>query len=208
MPETRERWRFRLPHWEVADRPHFVTIRCAGSLPTEAFDRVREIHHSLRLVEPSSTAFAALQRKYFLLSERYLDAGGGFCPFHEPTLCATAAAGLTAFSQRHGWRVSDFTLMPNHVHLLLIPEQNAQPLKQSIRGWKWHIAKEANRLLGRSGAFWQSDWFDRWARTDSEAIRMRDYIRQNPVKAGLVSRWEDYPWTRSAPAPVVFARSV
>ena len=41
--------------------------------------------------------------------------------------------------------------------------------------------------------------FDRWARTDGEAIRMRDYIRQNPVRAGLVSHWEDYPWTQSEP---------
>lgn len=86
--------------------------------------------------------------------------------------------------------------MPNHVHLLVEPSAAAEPLKKTLRGWKWHTAKKANRLLGRTGPFWQSDWFDRWSRNDSETARMRDYIRNNPVKAGLVSRCEDHPWTR------------
>ncbi len=91
--------------------------------------------------------------------------------------------------------------MPNHIHLLLEPGIDAQPLKQTLRGWKWHVAKEANLLVNRTGHFWQTDWFDRWARTDAEAIRMRDYIRENPVKARLVDRWEDYTWTVSETAP-------
>jgi putative DNA methylase len=199
MPETRARWRFRLPHGEVADRPHFVTIRCAGSLPADAVIRIREIHESLERTEPSSPQFAALQRKYFLLCERYLDAGHGPCPFRDRGVCELAMTSLREFSTRKGWRVPHFTLMPNHVHLLLIPRATPQPLKRALRGWKWHIAMEANRLLDHAGSFWQTDWFDRWARTDGEALRMRDYIRQNPIKAGLATRWEDYPWTYSEP---------
>ncbi len=57
-------------------------------------------------------------------------------------------------------------------------------------------SQEANHLLGRTGSFWQSDWFDLWSRNDAETTRMRDYIRNNPVKAGLVAHSEDHPWTR------------
>ncbi len=201
MAETRARWRFRLPHWEVTGRPHFVTIRCAGSLPQKSLDCVREIQAALHSIEPRSPQFAALQRQYFLTCERYLDAGHGHCPFHDRNVCDVAVASLREFPQRKGWHVPHFTLMPNPVHLLLVPGADAQPLRQAVRGWKWHVAIEANRLLGRTGPFWQTDWFDRWARTDAEFIRMRDYIRQNPVQARLVSRWQDYPYTKSEVEP-------
>ncbi|MCX6955886.1 MAG: hypothetical protein NTV51_27395 [Verrucomicrobia bacterium] len=195
--ETRDRWRHRLPHWEVTGKPHFITIRCAGSLPSEAVSRVREIHESLRVIAPNSPDFAALQRKYFLLCERYLDAGYGPCPFRDRSVCELTLAALADLPNRSGWRATHVTLMPNHVHLLLAPATAAHPLKTTLRGWKWHVAKQANLLLQRTGKFWQSDWFDRWARTDAEALRMRDYIRQNPVKASLALRWQDYPWTHS-----------
>ena len=207
MPETRAFWRFRLPHWEVADCPHFVTIRCAGSLPADALARVREMHESLQLIAPSSPQFAALQRKYFLLCEHYLDAGHGPCPFRETAVSELAMASLADLSPRKGWRVLHVTLMPNHVHLLLAPGPNAQPLKQTIRGWKWYVATQANRLLGRTGPFWQTDWFDRWARTEAKANRMRDYVRLNSVKARLALRWQDYRWTRSEPDPVSIAQT-
>ncbi len=44
LSDTRERWHHRLPHWEVAGRPHFVTVRCAGSLPPDVVARLREVH--------------------------------------------------------------------------------------------------------------------------------------------------------------------
>lgn len=191
--ETRERWRFRLPHWEVADHVHFVTIRCAGSLPAEAVVRVREIHAALQEIGPSSPQFVALQRKYFLLCERYLDVGHGFCPFREPDVAEFTVKSSNALFEIAGWQTTHFALMPN---LLLRPAEGARSLRAAMRGWKWQVATEANRLLRRSGSFWQTDWFDRWARTEAEEGRMRDYIRNNPVKAGLAKRWEDYRWVR------------
>jgi putative transposase len=195
MDDTVARWRYRLPHWEVAGRPHFVTIRCAGSLPREAIGRVREIHASLKQIEPNSPQFAALQRKYFFLCESYLDPGFG--PFREENVAEMTIASLRRLASRTGWSAEEFTLMPNHAHLLLVPSRESLPLKATLRGWKWFVAREANRLSGTHGHFWQSDWFDRWARTDAEVARIVEYIRNNPVKGGLVSQWRDYPWTRS-----------
>ncbi len=111
-------------------------------------------------------------------------------------MCDFVVASFGDLPDRSGWSVLHFTLMPNHVHLLLEPRAAAKPLKDTLRGWKWHTARGANRLLNRTGPFWQSDWFDRWSRNDSETVRLRDYILNNPVKAGLVARCEDHPWTQ------------
>ena len=42
--------------------------------------------------------------------------------------------------------------------------------------------------------FWQKESYDHWVRDSAELERIRHYIEQNPVKAGLVSRPQDYPW--------------
>jgi len=83
--------------------------------------------------------------------------------------------------------------MPNHVHLLLTPATTgAAPLHLAIARLKGHFARLANTVLHRTGPFWQAEWFDHWVRDDPEETRIVDYIRQNPVKAGLVPSWERY----------------
>lgn len=198
MPDTRERWRNRLPHWEVTGRPHFVTIRCAGSLPTDVLVRLREIHANLSRIEPSSPQFGALQRQYFQTCEKYLDQGGGFAPFHDPAANSMLFAALDRIQASAGWRVPDTVAMPNHVHLLLVPSSaHPTPLRALIPLLKGRVAREANLALGRQGAFWQSDWFDRWMRDDAEEMKTVAYIRQNPVKANLVPDWREWPGLRT-----------
>ncbi|MBK8476445.1 MAG: transposase [Opitutaceae bacterium] len=197
MPDTRERWRMQLPHWEVTDRPHFVTIRCAGSLPPHVCQRLDEIRRSLRVIAPSSPEFAQLQRRYFLACEKYLDAGNGFAPFTNPKVAAALVATLQQLEGGSRWTVPHFVAMPNHVHLRLKPiGTDSQPLRQTLSQLKGRFARTANLLLQRTGDFWQSEWFDHWSRNDAETEHITGYIRQNPVKAGLVRSWEEYPWVR------------
>jgi signal recognition particle GTPase len=57
---------------------------------------------------------------------------------------------------------------------------------------KRHSARECNRLLGRTGRFWQAESYDRLVRNDDERQRIARYIEWNPVKAGLCDepeRW-------------------
>jgi REP element-mobilizing transposase RayT len=83
--------------------------------------------------------------------------------------------------------------MANHVHLLLTP---AISLSKLIGSLKMATATEANLLLRRTGMpFWQDESFDRIVRTDDEFRRVSRYIENNPVRAGLCSRPEDYPWS-------------
>jgi len=197
MADTRERWRMQLPHWEVHDRPHFVTIRCAGSLPTEVCRRLDEIRRTLQAITAHSPEFARLQRRYFLACEKYLDASNGFVPFTNPKVAAALMELLEELETGSHWTVPHFVAMPNHVHLLLEASgTEPQSLRQTLSQFKGRFARTANQLLQRTGAFWQSEWFDHWSRDDAETEHIAEYVRQNPVKAGLVRSWEAYPWVR------------
>jgi hypothetical protein len=92
-------------------------------------------------------------------------------------------------------KVSD--VMANHVHLLLLPSISPSLLLKSLKG---ATAREANRLLNRTGEqFWQRESYDHWVRNDAEWSRIASYIERNPVKAGLVEKDEDYPWSSANP---------
>ena len=94
-----------------------------------------------------------------------------------------------------------FTIMSNHVHLLMTPLQKTDgswiPLQEIMHSLKGYSARKANQLLGRSGQFWQHEGYDHYVRDDAEAGRIRNYIVMNPVKAGIVENWEEFPWTYS-----------
>lgn len=190
---TRERWRSRLPHWEVAGHWHFVTIRCHGSLPSIAKIKLRAIHESLQQIDAQSEEFHQQQRRYFITTEKYLDVGSGFAPFTENAACERC---LDAFKviEKEGWLVGEATVMPNHVHLLILCENSPYSLKEILERFKGRSARWINQLSNRSGRFWQEDWFDRWMRNEGELTKTIAYIRNNPVKAKLVKEWSDYRW--------------
>ena len=86
-----------------------------------------------------------------------------------------------------------YAVMSNHVHVLLLPRISPSRLMQSLKGAS---AREANRSLGRTGeTFWQAESYDHWVRDDRELQKIAAYIENNPVKAGLVMRAEDYAWS-------------
>jgi putative DNA methylase len=72
-------------------------------------------------------------------------------------------------------------------------------LSQITRSLKGSTAREANKLLDRTGQpFWQDESYDHWARDDDEFSRIIAYIENNPVKAGLVLKPEDWQWSSAA----------
>jgi putative transposase len=83
--------------------------------------------------------------------------------------------------------------MPNHVHLLATP---AVPLPKLTKSLKGITAKRANTILGLTGTtFWQDESYDHLVRNSPEFERIRNYIEQNPVRAGLVRESSDYRWS-------------
>ena len=60
---------------------------------------------------------------------------------------------------------------------------------------KRHTARQANRLLGRQGPFWQEDYWDTWMRDSQHEARAVRYIENNPVKPGLARTSTAWQWS-------------
>lgn len=82
------------------------------------------------------------------------------------------------------------------VTTLAIGEQpdKLSPLANIMHSLKSYTAHEANKILKRTGTFWQPESYDHWVRDDEELERIVLYIRGNPVKARFVPRPENWYW--------------
>jgi REP element-mobilizing transposase RayT len=110
-----------------------------------------------------------------------------------------ADAFLYGQTELHLYVLRAWVVMANHVHLLLLP---IAALSRITKALKNHTAMKANALLGRTGSpFWQRESFDHWIRNDDEYWRVVRYIENNPVKAGLVDRPEDWRWSSAYRLP-------
>jgi REP element-mobilizing transposase RayT len=90
-------------------------------------------------------------------------------------------------------------VMPDHVHLIFTPLVNSAmreiySLAEIMDGIKGASAQLINRKLGRYGRVWQTESFDRVLRSTESLDAKVAYIRDNPVRAGLVAKPEEYPW--------------
>jgi REP element-mobilizing transposase RayT len=205
-----------LPHVKREGADYFVTFRLADSLPKEVLLRYeRERAERLRLVleakrsgSKTTDSEEALNRNFRRRIERYLDQGSGACHLRQPEIADLVAGALKFF---HGERylLREWVVMPNHVHVLVWPMPN-RLVGEIVKSWKQFTSTQAKRTLGLApGRFWQPEPYDHWVRDDEERARIRRYIRNNPVKAGLCAQVEDWRWssawagepseTRSAP---------
>ena len=90
--------------------------------------------------------------------------------------------------------------MPNHVHLLCTPLQG-HSLADIMHSIKSFTSNEANKILDRSGKFWQKEYFDRYIRNARQFSRAVTYIENNPVKGNLCETAEDLPFSSVAFRP-------
>ena len=100
-------------------------------------------------------------------------------------------------------------VMPDHVHLILTPlvneaQQRVMPLFEIMKAIKGASAHKINRQLGRHGAVWQEESFDRVLRSSEDVDAKVLYVLENPVRRGLVSDWRQYPWMWHRPFPNPF----
>ena len=117
-----------------------------------------------------------------------------------------AKAILAGQHERQFYELDAWVVMPNHVHLLILPRVAVAVLMRWLKG---STAHGANRILGRTGhPFWQDESFDHYLRRSSQIGRSVAYIEQNPVSAGLVRSAESWPWSSAGwqakpPAPPI-----
>lgn len=103
---------------------------------------------------------------------------------------------LIEYSNRHQVEVLAYCLMTNHIHLVLEPFAE-DGLQQVLKPLHMRYAQHINRIRGWKGHVWQGRYFSSPLdeRYTFAAIR---YVERNPVRAGMVRKAEQYPWSSAA----------
>lgn len=129
----------------------------------------------------------------------------------DPRIADTVAESLQALDGE-GFRLDAYSVMSNHVHAIFKPfvsaanllqtrSRDGRPLfiseypglSQIMHSLKGRSVRECNLLLERKGQFWEHESFDHVIRSGKFDATLR-YVLNNPVKAGLVRHWRDWPW--------------
>ena len=99
------------------------------------------------------------------------------------------AAFKSAIARLTNWNVIAAVLMPDHLHLLIAPNDRELPAGNASGAIKRWMRQELAATWQ-----WQPGSFDRLIRSDESAEEKWQYIRENPARAGLVKNWQDWPY--------------
>ena len=167
-----------LPHFDSPETVQFVTFRLADSLPRDRIEVLRSLPDAMLQVDQE------------------LDSGLGACWLRNAEIAALTQETLLHFDEER-YRLLAWCIMPNHVHV--VAEMLAgHSMSNVVKSWKSFTARQANARLGRTGAFWEPDYFDRYMRNEDHLMRTIEYVENNPVKASLVDKAVDWPWSSAS----------
>src|SRR5271170_1107375 len=100
---------------------------------------------------------------------------------------------LRSYSREAGVSVWAWCLMPNHVHLMLVPESEGA-LRQALAETHRRYSRHINFREGWRGYLWQGR-FASVVMDKAHTLACFRYIELNPVRARLVAAAEDWPWS-------------
>jgi len=189
-----------LPHLKREGGTYFVTFRLAGTLPAEVLGQLKAERDAILTQAQAAKRPLTWQeqeelfRWYSTRVDGYLDAGHGDCWLRRPEL-ADLVAGALRFHIGQRFELLAWVVMPNHVHAVVRPLPG-WTLSEILKSWKGFSAREANKLLQRTGtSFWQEESYNHLIRDDEDLQRHCHYTTMNPVNAGLCATPESWPWS-------------
>ena len=179
------------PHFDSDLTTQHVCFHLFDSLPQKLVRQWREEFERLRASK--AVQESDLQRQHRERIHESLDACYGSCFLRNDQVAEIVENSLLHFDGDryilHAWCV-----MPNHVHTLFTPK-SGNKMSSIVHTWKSFTAHECNKLLDRSGKFWEREPFDRYIRNKRHFNNTVTYIEDNPVKVGLCARAADWQWS-------------
>lgn len=196
-----------LPHWFQAGVAIFVSFRTADSLPKEVMVGIQrslgewlrrrslppllgdlvgcwqgpELQRFCQNLDPQFRR--QFQRRFGRLIQHALDECHGRCLLKDPQIAKHVYDGIL-----HGnglkFDLDRFVIMPNHVHAI-VQFRRGFDLKVVGQSWMRYTARQINKQIGESGAFWQAEPFDHIIRSREQFLWLQKYIAENPAKANL-----------------------
>ncbi|MBX9680017.1 MAG: hypothetical protein K2X38_14745 [Gemmataceae bacterium] len=129
-------------------------------------------------------------------------------PFRDEKLAQEVCDSLIWTARKYAWQLFGFCLMPDHFHFACsLTQANTKQVNAGGRGTVTeglldHVARFKSFTTSKAwahgikGQLWQKSSYDRvldmpWAFED-----ILRYVLENPVRRGLVERWEDWPYSR------------
>lgn len=202
-------YRRNLPHWHPDGATYFITMRLAGTLPQETRDKLKhfQLIYEKKLASSGDLRNKKIadirlekQRRIFKKYEDVLDGAEVGPTWLDQIAIAEIVETSLKFRNGSHYDLISYCIMPNHVHVVLAMngehgDQNESALSKVLRNLKSYTAQIANRELGRTGAFWQAESYDHVVRDSDELLRIVKYVLQNPVKACLVNKWQEWNFT-------------
>ncbi|MCR9106238.1 MAG: transposase [Gammaproteobacteria bacterium] len=101
---------------------------------------------------------------------------------------------LRAAAKRYRCLIHAYTLMTNHVHILATPIEQTS-VSQLMQHLGRHYVPHINRKYGRTGTLWEGRFKASTVESSSYVLACYRYIELNPVRARIVDRPADYPWS-------------
>lgn len=101
---------------------------------------------------------------------------------------------LSRYSNKWAFDIWAYCLMTNHVHILTVPRKE-ESLARGIGATNLVYTQYINRKYKRSGRLWQNRFFSTIIEKEPYLWAVARYIERNPVRAKLVEKAEDYPWS-------------
>jgi REP element-mobilizing transposase RayT len=93
-----------------------------------------------------------------------------------------------------GCALHAYALMTNHVHLMLMPAR-AESISRLMQSVGRRYVGYVNRAHGRTGTLWEGRYKSTVLDSETYVLACQRYIEANPLRAAMVTRAEDYPWS-------------
>jgi len=94
----------------------------------------------------------------------------------------------------YGWQIGRYVIMPDHVHFFCAADVRAKPLPVFVGKWKEWTAKYMHARADVVMPLWQPEFFDHVLRSMESYDEKWNYVRDNPVRAGLAACPGDWPY--------------
>ena len=137
---------------------------------------------------------------------------GGATVFHTDGDYRAFVDLLAAAKARHPVKLLAFCLMPNHFHLVLQPTRGTA-ISSFMQWWMTSHVRRYHRHYHSHGHVWQGRFKSFPIQQDAHLLTVIRYVLQNPVRAHLVDRAPDWPWSSLrfpqllAPSPLTASKA-
>ena len=133
--------------------------------------------------------YAEPHRAYFLTlcasnKENYFSSGG---------VCSKILTSLKSSCKQGCYRLLAYCIMPDHLHVLIHGEEKPKDLRTWVRDFKKYTTYVCRDDIG-TNKLWQRGYHEHVVRKDEDLLKKAEYIVNNPLRKGIVSRREDYRW--------------